>query len=232
MSDHLISLFLKKEHTLAFDLDKESNKLLVLLLSADLIFILIHIVYMNHIISNSLYAVDRDLGYAEIYQYIKEFWIILLLLFATIKRKHLTYFAWSLLFMYLLMDDSMRFHEIAGGYLVYHFDIQPMFNLRAQDFGELGVSAMFGFLLFALIGVAYLFSGRTAKQISKHLFILIMLLAFFGIVVDMLHAAIPWGKSIWGLVEDGGEMLIMSIIVWYVFGLKHSSSKSAMINHN
>ena len=47
-----------------------------------------------------------------------------------------------------------------------------------------------------------------------------MAVAFFGVVVDMLHAAMPWGRCVWGLVEDGGEMLMMSIIVWYVFDLE------------
>ena len=92
--------------------------------------------------------------------------------------------------------------------------------MRAQDFGELSVSMIFGFLLFSFIGAAYLYSDPIAKQISKHLFILVMSVAFFGVFVDMLHIAIPWGKAMWGLTEDGGEMVIMSIIVWYVFYLK------------
>ncbi len=48
----------------------------------------------------------------------------------------------------------------------------------------------------------------------------ILLLAFFGVFFDMVHVAIPWGESLWGIIEDGGEMLTMSIIVWYVFNLK------------
>ena len=47
-------------------------------------------------------------------------------------------------------------------------------------------------------------------------------LAFFGIVVDMLHTAVPLGRLswIWGSLEDGGEMLIMSLFVCVVFDIK------------
>jgi hypothetical protein len=201
-------------------LEKKSTKFLFLLLIVDLVFILVHGVYKMNLVSNPLFSIERDFGYAEVYQYIKEFWIVVLLFIVAIKRSRIIYFAWSSLFIYLLLDDSLQIHENFGGYLVNYFDFQPMFHLRAQDFGELSVSMLFGFLLFTFIGTSYLFSDTISKQISKYLFILVVSLAFFGVLVDMLHIAIPWGKSIWGLIEDGGEMLIMSIIVWYVFDLK------------
>ena len=203
-----------------FHLEKESTKFLFLLLLADFAFILIHGVYKMHLVSSPLFSIEMDFGYAEVYQYIKEYWIVVLLLIVAIKRSRIVYFSWSSLFMYLLFDDSLRIHEKFGGYLVKYFEFQPMFHLRAQDFGELSVSMLFGFLLFTFIGASYLFSDHIGKQVSKHLFILVIFLAFFGVLVDLLHIAIPWGKSIFGLIEDGGEMLIMSIIVWYVFELK------------
>ncbi len=201
-------------------IEKETTKFLFLLLIADLSFMLIHVIYKMDLISNSLFSIEKDRGYAEIYQYIKEFWIVVLLFITAIKRTHIIYFAWSLLFMYLLLDDSLQIHEKFGRYLVNYFNFQPMFSLRAQDFGELSISMFFGFLLFTFIGISYLLSDHIAKKISKHLFLLVMSVAFFGVLVDMLHIAIPYGKSMFGLIEDGGEMLIMSIIVWYTFDLK------------
>lgn len=209
---------------MSFDLDKSSNKLLILLLSADFIFIVVHILYMNEFMSNSLYSIDRDLGYAEVYQYIKEFWIVLLLLFVATGRKQVAYLAWATLFMYFLLDDSLRVHERFGGSLAYNFNFQPMLNLRAQDIGELIASLFFGVLLLVFVWVAYLYSDEYAKKHSRHLFVLVMLVAFFGILVDMFHVALPWGKSLLGLIEDGGEMLMMSVIVWYVFKIEYASN--------
>lgn len=220
------------EHIMNFHLEKESTKLLFLLLLADFAFILVHLYYKMHLVLDSLFSIEMDFGYAEVYQYIKEYWIVVLLFMTAIKRSHIIYFAWSLLFLYLLFDDSLQIHEKFGVYLANYFELHPMFHLRARDFGELIVSMLFGFLLFTFIGASYLFSDHIAKQVSKHLFILVMFVAFFGVLVDMLHIAIPWGDTLWGLIEDGGELLVMSIIVSYVFDLKTDPKDPMGINEN
>lgn len=215
-----------------FNIDKESTKFLFILLLADFAFIGVHCMYMTSILSNSLFSIERDFGYAEFFQYIKEFWIAVLLFILAIKSSHIVYFSWSLLFIYLLLDDSLKVHEKLGVYLADYFEFQPMFNLRAQDFGELIASMLFGFLLFMFIGVSYLISDNKAKKISKYLLVLVMSLAFCGVVVDMLHIAIPWGELMWALIEDGGEMLVMSVIVWYVFGLRSNPENPKRIDEN
>ena len=211
---------------LIFDFGKIYNKFLILLLVTDFVFILLHCLFSLHFISDPLFSIGRDFGYAEIYQYIKEYWIMLLLFGMAIKRKHLVYFAWSLLFLYFLLDDSLQIHERLGSDLANYFEFQSVYQLRALDYGELVVSMFFGVFLFSFIGFSYLYSDSTAKLVSKHLFILILFMVFFGVLVDMVHSAIPWGKSISGLIEDGGEMMIMSVILWYVFDLELSSEES------
>jgi len=204
---------------MTFDLEKNTTKLLALLLLADCIFILLHIPHTMQIITNPLFSIGRDMGYAEVYQYIKIYWIVLLLLYIVVKRKRLIYFAWFLLFLYLLIDDTLRVHETMGRHIVSYFEYQPAFGLRAQDFGELSVSFFFGTLLFTFIAIAYLQSDNKGKQRSKHLLALVMLLAVFGVAMDMIHSMASWGSDLWGLIEDGGEMLVISIIVWYVFNI-------------
>ncbi len=56
---------------------------------------------------------------------------------------------------------------------------------------------------------------------------MLLALALFGIVVDVLHIAIavPWLEPYLALVEDGGEMLVMSTIAWFVFLLSDRSSR-------
>lgn len=217
---------------MSFDLEKTSDKLLLLLLLTDLAFIFIHGVYKMNFLSSPFFSIEKDLGYAEIYQYIKEYWIVLLLFLMALEKRHVIYFSWSILFIYLLFDDAFQIHEIIGYYLIGYLDLQPKFLLRAQDFGELSVSLFFGILLFSFVGVAYFFSSRKAKQISKRLFILVMVLAFFGIIMDMLVIAIPWGKPIMILIEDGGEMLIMSVIVWYLIDLEFTQKEPLSIPEN
>ncbi|WP_175574395.1 hypothetical protein [Algoriphagus marinus] len=215
-------------------IDKENTKFLNLLLIADLAFISVHCFYLLGIVTGPLYSIETDMGYAEIYQYIKECWIVVLLFILAIDRRRIIYLSWSLLFMYLLFDDSLQIHERLGEYLAQYFELKPMFGLRAQDFGELGVSMLFGFLLFSFIGASYLVSDNLEKQISKRLFILVVLLACFGIFVDILHTAIPWDQvfELFGLLEDGAEMIIVSFIVWFTFSLGKSQVNPSEIQGN
>ena len=212
----------------ALNYETGTGKLLILLLLADIVFMLIHIILYKimHLGHDPLLSIVEDKGYSEVFQYIKEFWIAMILLILALKKKHLIYLSWSLLFLYLLLDDSAQIHENVGSYLVTEFDIQPLFGLRAQDFGELGVSLFFAGILFSFIAISFYFSNKFAKKISIHLFLMVMVLAFFGVVLDMVHMFFNqemWSNAIFELLEDGGEMIIMSIIVWYVFKIKPSA---------
>ena len=85
------------------------------------------------------------------------------------KKANLIYIAWATLFTYLLLDDSLQIHENAGAYLVNYFQIQVnLLDLRAQDIGEVIVTAISGLFLFLFIGWGYLVSVSETKQISKH----------------------------------------------------------------
>ena len=199
---------------------QKSTRFLFLLLIADLLFIAVHALYKMNVFSNPLFSIEKDFGYAEVYQYIKEYWIAALLIIAAFNKRLLILVAWALLFGYFLLDDSLQIHETFGDYLARSLQIQPMFNLRAQDFGELIVSAAAGTVLFSFLGLAYLYSHSSAREVSRQLFLLVICMVFFGILVDMLQIAIPWGRTVWGMVEDGGEMVIMSVIVWYVYHIE------------
>jgi hypothetical protein len=138
-----------------------------------------------------------------------------------IVRKKKIYFAWALLFLYFLLDDSLQFHENFGAYLVEYFNFKPNFGLRAQDFGELTTSFFAGLILFSLILINYYYSDPKEKNITHNIFKLVLLLAFFGVFLDVLHIAIPSVKGL-ATIEDGGEMIVMSLILAYVFNLQNT----------
>lgn len=206
---------------------KEKNfKLLILLLLTDLIFILIHMAHQLNLfgmLSKELLSLTVDGSYSEVYQYIKEYWIILLLISIGSNKKNILYFTWALLFIYFLIDDSLQVHENLGYFLIKYFTLQPGFGLRAQDYGELLVSAFFGIVIFSLIGWFYCRSDIDDKIRSRNIFFLIILLALFGVVIDMIVSMIPitFWKAIFALIEDGGEMIVMSMILGYVYNLSY-----------
>jgi hypothetical protein len=123
-----------------------------------------------------------------------------------------------------LLDDSLTIHETLGEYLANYFEIKPRFNLRAVDFGELMVSFIAGitFLMFFILG--YNKAKIKDKIVSQHLFVLFIILVFFGVFVDMIHIYFESNHKL-GLIEDGGEMLTISLITSYVFNLTKSDSQ-------
>ncbi len=196
------------------------NRLPKFLLLGDGLFIIVHAFYILGLIHNPAFSVETDFGYAEMYQYLKQSLIAIFLFWLAVKNRQLIYLSWSTLFGLLTLDDALSIHEDWGGILVKQLGLQPALGLRAQDFGELAIFSLYGVFLLIFVGGVFWFSDRKAKQVTKSLVALIGLLAFFAGVVDMLHVAISWGgyrvTSLLGLLEDGGEMITISLILAYI----------------
>lgn len=201
---------------------KEHNAslILILLLCIDLVFILLH--FLNAattFLDNYKFSLCKDMGYPEIYQYLKWFCIMILLIYISVSRKSYSYVVWVLVFTYFLFDDALQFHERAASYMVRHLNLTPVFGLKPQHFGELSFSLIVGILFLFLVVWAYIHGSQAFKKISQDMLIFIFVLFFFGVVVDTLHT-INFGKYVGfvlGVLEDGGEMLVASLILWYVF---------------
>jgi hypothetical protein len=200
----------------------EDHKLLVLLLLGDLSFLILHLIhYFTSLLPDSLFSIIQDRGYAEFYQYMKELWILILFLVLGIKRRSILFIVLSLLFLYFLLDDSFELHERIGAFLAFNLNFQPRFGLRDVDFGELAVFFFFGAQFLLLTGAAYLYSDMYSRNAFKKLLVMLVFLAFFGVLIDMVQIIVinPLAYDILGIVDDAGEMFVMSVITWFVFRL-------------
>lgn len=198
-----------------------ASLLLIMLLSADLAFITYHWVnILTPGFKDSLYTINTDRSYPEMYQYIKWFLIISLLAYISVKRQSFHYNVWGLLFIYFLFDDALQIHEIVGEYIAGNLNLTPPFGLRRQDIGELAVTFTAGVVILPLITLVYFHGSKIFKTMSRKMLLLLLALVFFGVVVDMADISIRSGvtvKNVLIVIEDGGEMLTASLIVWYVF---------------
>lgn len=197
--------------------------LLLLLLCADLAAIALHSINsLTPFLKNPFLSLSKDGGYPETYQYLKWFWIVVLLVYISISRRTFGYAVWGLVFTYFLCDDALQIHERVGNRIAWHLTVTPPLGLKFQDLGELAVSAAAGVILLSLVAWAYSRGSQAFKKISQDLLLLILALVLFGVVFDMAHSAIRLGwkvEFILGVIEDGGEMLVASLILGYVFGL-------------
>jgi hypothetical protein len=205
----------------------EKDKLIILLLITDLAFILFHLLFMyTEVITNYIFAIWRDRGPAEFFQYMKYLWVLVLFLILFVRKKKFLFFVYSMLFVYFLIDDFFEVHETIGGILAQQITFQSPFGIRLQDLGEMAVYAVVGGLFFSWIAFFHIRSDPYTKTVSKIMVIFILLLAFFGIVLDVIGMLFEdeWVSAFFNFIEDTGEMLVMSGITWFVFRLDINSN--------
>jgi hypothetical protein len=167
-----------------------------------------------------LFSLEKDRGYPEFFQYAKVFLIVATLMLVSARTKVVGYGVWALFFLYLLLDDFLQIHEIVGEHLALVLGFAPAIGLRAQDFGELAVSVIAAAVFLSALALIYLGESGGFRKASRHFLWLLAILAFFGIFVDMFHVAVDMGwKITWllGVIEDGGEMVAISLMASYVY---------------
>lgn len=204
------------------------QRLLIALIAVDLLLMSLHC--FNAVVpwmDIRLLSIEKDVALPEGIQYIK--WgAIVVVLYQMAKRISVRYFAWAALFTYLLLDDALKVHENLGKLTAGGLTWLPTFGLRYQDLGELLVSGCAGVGLLLAIAWAWYRSDAAFRKASRHLLLLFGGLVGFGIGVDMLHSLVDHdgATAFWfGLVEDGGEMLVASVMVWYVVRLEQKSTR-------
>ncbi len=203
--------------------------ILFTILLVDTCFIAIHIVhividrvfpwYQGFLLNNN-YALDQDGGYAEIFQYMKELVVVLMLGFLYWRRKAFIYLGWGILFLFLLIDDSLQIHENLGETANKLINITHLGGIRGQDIGEITAIAIMGAFLLSFVLVGYLRSPQPLRKFSNRLVFLLALLIAVGVLVDLVHfmfADSPIWFNFLTIVEDGGEMIAFSLILTYVY---------------
>jgi hypothetical protein len=198
--------------------------LLVLLLFADAGFTLLHLINVETgWLRGTGISLEYDGGPSEIYQYVKEFWIVVCLLVAFVSTRQRAYLGWATALSYLLVDDAGQIHENVGAWLGERYRFVAPFGLRSQDVGELMVTAIAGLIIVAIVGTALWRGTEQGRRVSRDMGLLMLVLAVVGVVVDVVHVVAYYAQSLLAqvllVVEDGGEMIVMSALTAYAFHL-------------
>jgi hypothetical protein len=205
-----------------FNVSGEADKLLYLLLLTDLMFIALHILALNiESLRYSNFLVDSDRGFAETFQYIKQFWIALLIGYTATKMRSPLYLLWSLLFCNFLVDDSFMLHEEIGGILIgeklYHSF--PLSQFGSYTLGQVVYLAATGCVFLGLYSIIYFKTNKCLRNPSNHLMLMLLVLIFFGGIVDVISAVLQKWKILLNIIEDGGEHIVISVMLWFTLTL-------------
>jgi hypothetical protein len=190
--------------------------LLGLLWAGDLVFCILSEIY------GGMLSVRLDGGVPEWFQYLKEITLAVLLIRLSKAPGRQVFFAWGLLFAFLFVDDAFRYHERVGvlaAHLPFLDALAARLEVRAVDLGEMiGVGPL---VLAFLVSIAvYFFRAPTkVRRAVVRLGLLFGGLVFFGGVMDLVdRVAVTRGSNLAGplsLLEDGGEMMVMSAMLAY-----------------
>jgi hypothetical protein len=199
-----------------------ATTLLVLLISGDLTFIFLHLLNVETGWMRGVnISLEADGGIPETYQYAKEFWMAACMAITFWRTRLRLYAAWSALFGFLLLDDAGQIHEQGGAWLAGRFELPAMFGLRSKDTGELMVAAGIGLTMVAIVALTSWRRGEQSERVSRDVLSLTCMLGVFGVFVDMLHVMTYLNGSLLAqvllVVEDGGEMVVMSALTAYAF---------------
>lgn len=195
--------------------------LLALLLLVDLILIGFHIIHVHTpYLETRYFRIDREAGIAEHFQYLKAMGIAAAFLAVAMARSERTFAIWAGVFAYLMLDDGGEIHERLGLLIAEAFHYPGLFGLRPRDVGELTVAVLLGMSLVTAVGLGYVRGSPVFRRATRTTIVLLGGLAFFGVVVDAVH--IVWTFPRFDpllILEDGGEMMVMSGIVTYAWTL-------------
>src|SRR4051794_14566691 len=201
-------------------------RLLLPLLVVDLALIAFSVVHEIRngvdVLDPSPWLLETDGGYSEIWGYALEAALFLSLLVLAAASRRAIWASWGVLFAAALADDKLRLHERKGAWLAekLHFP-DGVLGMRANDLGEIFV---WGLLAVVPLGAAVLLyrrSNRWTRRASIGMAGLVAVYVFFGGVVDQLHVLVLGGalEGAMGTVEDGGELIVLSVILSYVVPL-------------
>lgn len=203
-----------------------SLTLLLVLIGIDFVFMGLHAMKSLGFITDPNLSVTQNWGYAESFQYLKALSLAGAFVWLGARYAKPLFYCWAAVFFYILIDDSLEIHEFLG----YHLGefITNNFEIGVGGTsGEILVFGAFGLFIFVPLFFFYIRSKeRDMKIMSQDLFMLFVAMLFFGIGVDVLHDFAMTGtvmNGLLGLIEDGGEMLVMSVTVWYL---------QAMVQHD
>ncbi|MGI9458303.1 MAG: hypothetical protein ACR2NU_17215 [Aeoliella sp.] len=199
--------------------ERSSSLLLALLLAADVALIALFVLQGFGWVVDEGLQLTRDRSYGEVYQYVKQFWTVLLLATMAWSSRRLFFAIVAVLFTYFLIDDYAELHETMGELLAEQFARPILWGIDTYHFGEFAVFCLYGILGLGLVIATFPKPQDPQRSFARDLVGLLALMALFAVGIDAVHA-LPWpelvGDAIGG-IEDGGEMVVMSFIVWRIF---------------
>lgn len=203
------------------------------LLGLDLALVGMHGIHIGtSYLPGQLFDLSQDRGYPELCQW-GQIWVTAILLWGlSIRRKSALYGCWALAFVLLLVNDMTLVHEQGGAWIAQSLALSSGLGLQPSDYGELMIYGIVGLVVASLVWYGsrknrdivaqptslWLMVGVVSLLIASEVF------DFLRIVLEALtHTVLsPFWTEGFTVIEEGSELAISSLILWFVWRLWHT----------
>jgi hypothetical protein len=216
-------------------------KSLAWFLLADVVLIGVHVLFGLAIAAGvtipwpDFLHIGKDWSGGEILNYIKWFLVIFALIWAYSERRSPVLLGLAAFFAICLIDDSLQVHERGSLWLVEHTDMYAFFGSDQGIMGELMVWGLLGLVASVGLAIGWVRSDSDQRRLVVPALGLFAGILFCAVVIDVLHHKLttPGGLTagLFGMLEDGGEMLFLTLLLAYVRGTFAHAEDSARDNH-
>jgi len=200
--------------------------LLVLAVCVDLLFIATELAVLasdglagTSVPGENLLSLRADWGIPEIWRYLKTIVVVVLFTRAYLRHSELVFGSWAFVFLLIVLDDALLIHERLGD-LVGSWLSVGSGDIEAGEVGGLLIWSGLGLLALSVLVYGHQRSGDLARQVSRVFGWILGLLLFFAIGFDTLLAllsAVSGFATGAQIVEDGGELLVLSLALIATF---------------
>ena len=195
-------------------------RLAVWLVALDVTLVLIYLVRGYMVVIGRLgeiphlLNVGRDWSLGEMIGYAKWIFLIAAMIVSYRREPNFIFLALALLFIVTLADDTLQLHETHNRWTTRSGLIERS-DLALR---EVGYFATVGLAVAVPLLIGWFRADPPLRRKVAPLLLLFGAIAFCGIGVDFIHASLPdrsVGSGLAGAVEDGGEMIFLSLMFSY-----------------
>jgi hypothetical protein len=158
------------------------------------------------------FSIEAEGGPSEIYEGAKAGVCVLALVIVAWRESQPVYAALAAAFALALADNALALHERWGAAVA---QLLPLGRGAAQAGGEITFFLAAGLLMLAALTLGFTRSAPPHRRMGLPFVGLLLALGGFAVVVDLVHAAVAGQRRafdrLFGLVEDGGEMVVLSL---------------------
>jgi uncharacterized membrane protein len=190
----------------------------------------LNLIYLSHMFLGIPewpgFRFGMERGVHEVVGYLFAAWAAGLALYLAVVHRQAVLAAWSAVYAVLLADDYFMLHERMAKVVSANVTIPYPYG---QPVGEIVWLAFLGVVLLTAIAVGYRFATPEWRAASRVLTALLALLVLCGVGIDAVHG-FTTNRGVWHVIltslEDGGEVLMLAVVVTFLYGLAFCGHRS------